>query len=282
MQKLKCIPPILSVLVCVLVLLLLAPGARTLAQIPPSVTPLPTATQPGTGPSPTPEPPTDTPIPPTSTSVPPTNTTVPPTNTSAPPTNTSIPPTAKPKPTQTVAPPTKSPSEPAPTSRPDPNCRSVVKGTVTDAGGQRLTGATVTIEGEGWSRAMLTSDAGRFGFGSLCGGEAALQAALPGGKVGAITVVSLNGKDEFEVNLGIGTAGASVAATITVPTGTAAPAKTPVVSTQTTPATEPGMPTTGFPGWLLVGAALLGAAVLLLTAGMRRLFLAAERTRKQE
>ncbi len=247
--------------------LLLVPN-QAAAQVPPppTKTPLPTATDP-VPPTDTPAPPTNTPIPPTDTSVPPADTAVPPTNTPKPPTNTPRPPAATPKPAEPTA--LEPPAPPQNTPRPDPNCQSTVEGDVTDAAGQEATGATVNIQGEGWSRAMLTNDNGHYGFGGLCAGPATVNATLSNGQTTASKTVSLDGKKHFTVNLSLQQ---SVAATAT---------STATKAAQPTTPSQPSMPGTGFPGWLLVGGALVGV-VLLLSAGVRRVFVILEQSHRQD
>jgi hypothetical protein len=247
--------------------LLLVPN-HAAAQVPPppTKTPLPTATDPAP-PTDTPAPPTNTPIPPTVTTEPPTNTPAPPTNTPRPPADTAVPPTATPKPADPTA--IKPPAPPQNTPRPDPNCQSVVEGDVTDAAGQEATGATVFIQGEGWSRAMLTDDNGHYGFGGLCAGPATVNATLSNGQTTASTTVNLDGKKHFTVNLSLRQSAAATA------TSTATKAAQP-----TTPS-EPSMPATGYPGWLLVGGAVVGV-VLLLSAGVRRAVTILEQSHRQD
>jgi hypothetical protein len=143
----------------------------------------------------------------------------------------------------------------------------VVEGYVLDASGQRAPGATVHIEGAGWSNAMMTDDNGHYGFGGLCAGTATLTAYLLSGQATQPGQVSLNGKDSVRLDLRILPAG--------VATATHAP--TP----QQTPTAEPQMPVTGYSGWLLIGAALLGA-VLLITAGARRALSVQQRPRDRD
>ena len=124
-----------------------------------------------------------------------------------------------------------------------------------DGTGQQATSATVHIQGEGWSNAMMTDDHGHYGFGGLCAGTVTLQAHLLEGETSQTAQTNLNGKDSVRVDLRVQQAGASAV--------TAAPTPQPAV----TP--EPHMPATGYSGLLLVGAALLGA-LLLIIAGTRR------------
>ena len=258
----------IAALSCALVLALLpiAP-ADTMAQPPPTTTAIPPITDvPPTDAPPTDVPPTDVPptdVPPTDvppTDVPPTD--VPPTDvppTDVPPTD--VPPTGVPP---TDVPPTAPPPQasattgPAPTGKPkpQPGCDSTVEGYVLGAGGKRQSGSTVRIGNSGYSNQMMTDDNGRYGFGSLCAGTYNLQATLPGGQLTAIKSVTVTGHDTVHADLSL----AAATGTPTV-TRTVQPAST----------TEPDMPTTGYPGWLLVGGALLGT-LLLLSAGARRLF----------
>jgi cytoskeletal protein RodZ len=220
-----------------------------------------------------PPPPTKTPIsPPSDTPDVPTNTPAPPTNTPAPPTNTPAPPTVTPKPkptnTNTSAPPTVTP-KPAPSAttkppaaapeKPNPACQSAVEGIVRNTAGQPAAGASVQIQGADWSRGILTDDQGRYGFSGLCAGEVTLSAALPGGQPLPAATVSLDGQNQTHVDLGGAGAAATATQTAKTPTPTAQPASTG----------EPGMPATGFPGWLLVGAACLGASLVLSIGTLR-------------
>ena len=284
MQMLKAKPHVTTILTCAALLtalLIISTGSTAHAQVPPpDKTPLPTATQPGSNtpipPTNTPVPPTNTPVPPTNTPIPPTNTPIPPTNTAAPPANTpapvvetSTPPTVAPQPTQPL-PADSPPVQPEEESKPDPNCQSVVKGLVLTEGDQRVAGATITIEGEGWSRRLMSGDAGTYGFGGLCSGPATLVATLPDGALSPAKVVSLNGKDTLQVNLGTDstTAPTPGAPTTENPaTDETASAENPATTTnlvaQAQPTAEPSMPATGFPGWTLIAVALAGGLVLL-------------------
>ena len=114
------------------------------------------------------------------------------------------------------------------------------------------------IEGTDWSQAVLTNDAGQYGFNQLCPGNASLQAFFVDGQVSELAELELNGRDDVQVQL---SALAAEAAAISEP------AATP----------EPEMPATGYTGWLLLGGALL-AAFLLLVAGTRRVMTVRERT----
>jgi hypothetical protein len=139
-------------------------------------------------------------------------------------------------------------------------------GTVFDATGGPALGATVIIEGADWSDAMLTNDAGQYGFSQLCPGKASLQAFLADGQVSQLAELDLNGQDPIQVELSVYSAGA---ATTIAPTP------------QQTPATGPDMPATGNEGWMLLGAALL-AVFLLLVAGTRRAMTVRERNREHD
>ena len=134
-----------------------------------------------------------------------------------------------------------------------------------DATGERTSGATVVIEGEGWSNRMLTDDQGQYGFGGLCAGPATLQAFLPDGQASQSAWINLNGQEIIRLNLSVLSAGAA--------TGVPAP--------QQSPTAEPDMPATGYSGLLLVGAATLGALLLLL-AGTRRALGVRERTKDHD
>lgn len=136
-----------------------------------------------------------------------------------------------------------------------------------NAGGQPVTGATVTIQGEGWSRGIMTDDQGRYGFGGLCAGSAVLQAFLPNGQASAAVSISLTGQNSIQIDLGPAPAETSVP--------TAAPQQTAPPTARPTSASEADMPETGFSGWLLAGGAAM-AALLLLTAGARRTLRARE------
>jgi hypothetical protein len=171
-------------------------------------------------------------------------------------------PTAKPTAKATVAAPQAPPAE----SKPDPNCQSAIEGYVVNAAGKRTAGAPVKVEGEGWSRGMLTGDDGHYGFAGLCAGTATVSAALPGGQTSATATITLDGQNTSEVDLTVSQGGGSQpASTATV----AATATHQAIAAATTP--EPSMPSTGFPGWLLVGMALLGTLVLLLAGTCRAL-----------
>jgi hypothetical protein len=135
---------------------------------------------------------------------------------------------------------------------------------VFDGAGQKATGATVSIQGEGWSNAMMTDDNGHYGFGGLCAGVVTLQAHLQEGQTSQAAQANLNGKDSVQLDLRVRQVGAA--------TVTQAPPPQPTV----TP--EPDMPATGYSGLLLVGAALLGALLLIL-AGTRRALSVEEQSR---
>jgi hypothetical protein len=148
----------------------------------------------------------------------------------------------------------------------------VVKGLVLDAGGQRVAGATVTIEGEGWSRRLMSGDAGTYGFGGLCPGPARLVATLVDGSLTAAETVSLNGKDTIVINLGDQPAAAPTpseppvdSSVVDEAVATAEPVNTSDPAAEA-PSSEASMPTTGFPGWILLAVALIGG-LLSLTIG---------------
>ena len=212
----------------------------------------------------TPDPPTNTPVtpdPPTNTPVtpdPPTSTPV----TPPPPTDTAVPPTPKP---------TKDPRPSGGSEGSNSDCRSRVEGSVVDASGQGLRGATVGIQGEGWSSGTLTNDNGQYGFAGLCAGEATLSATLPDGQPGAAATVSFDGQNFIYLDLGASQGGET---TPTASTGTP-------VAAQQTPVVEADMPATGFSGWLLAGAALL-AALVLVSAGLRRGLQPSQQQRRED
>jgi hypothetical protein len=220
---------------------------------PPPDTPTNTAVVPPT-PTDTPQP-TDTPEP-TNTPIPTSTSTPEPTNTHTAPPTPSIPPTPIPENTKKPKPPQN--------PKPDPNCQSTIGGTVIDRAGQPAQGATVTIEGSGWSNGMLTDDGGNYGFGGLCPGTASLRAFLVNGQTSPAMSVNLDGQNYIQLNLSVSQAGATVPAQSTE-------------AAQQTPTPQPDMPTTGYSGWLLLGGALL-ATLLLLSAGARRLLGAREDT----
>lgn len=232
----------LAVLIGVVLVALFLYGAPSVAAPPPPNTPTNTPEVPPTYTF-TPEPPpptyTFTPEPP------PTNTFTP----QPPPTNTFTPQPPPAKPTNTPRP--TDVTEP----QPNPECQSSVTGVVVNAAGQAVAGASVNIQGQGWSRGMLTNDSGRYGFAGLCPGDATLQAALPGGQTLPSVTVSLDGENNVELNLGT-----QAPATTASPSPTAT-ATRPIA--QDAPDAEPGMPATGFPGWLVIGGALVGALLLL-------------------
>jgi hypothetical protein len=236
--------------------MLLLPPAKLAAQAPPSKTPIDPPTN-----TPT-DPPTTPPTAEPTTEEPPTNTpTDPPTNTPTdPPTNT---PTDPPTNTPTEGP-TKEP-KPKPPSKPDPNCQSLVEGDVLTSAGRHVTGATVSIEGSEFSRAMMTNDNGHYGFGGLCPGQVTLRAATAGGNVGPAVTVELDGKISLQVDLSLPSGGATAPTAGTIPTtqSTSQPTSQP----GTTP--EPSMPSTGYSGLFLAIGAVLGI-LLLLFAGARR------------
>jgi hypothetical protein len=136
-----------------------------------------------------------------------------------------------------------------------------VAGRVLNTAGQGVAGATVTIQGQGWSNGIMTDDQGRYGFAGLCSGTAVLQAFLPNGQASPAVSVSLTGQNSVPLDLGPNLGGTSV-----VPTASGQETAAPTTAAT---ASEAEMPTTGFSGWLLAGGAGL-AALLLLTAGARR------------
>ena len=122
------------------------------------------------------------------------------------------------------------------------------------------------IEGAGWSDAMLTNDGGQYGFEQLCPGLASLQAFLDDGQMSQLAELDLNGRDTVHVELSVASAGA-VATDASTPQQTLTPG--------------PDMPATGHEGWLMLGAALL-AAFLLLVAGTRRVMTVRERNKGRD
>jgi hypothetical protein len=221
---------------------------------PEPTTPTPTPTTPSPTPTPTTPSPTPTPVTPSPTATPMT------------PTPTPTRRTESPTPRYTDTPTSQPPPQPQGTPRPpDPACQSVVEGYVIDASGERTSGATVLIEGEGWSSGMLTDDQGHYGFGGLCAGLATIQAFLPGGQASQSARINLNGQEIIRLNLSVLSAGAATSA----------------ATPQQSPTAEPDMPTTGYSGLLLAGAALLGALLLLL-AGTRRALGVHERTKDHD
>ena len=254
---------VLAILICTSLLAWsLALPAVAFAQEPPTPPPPP----PTRTPTPTPAPPTDTPAP-TDTPVPTdtpllTDTPVPtetPVLTDTPaPTETSLPANTA-VPTPTPAGPEGTPG-PQSTTSPNPDCQSVVEGSVLDASGGPARGATVIIEGADWSDAMLSNDTGQYGFARLCPGLASVQAFLTDGKVSQLAELDLNGRDTIHVELSVASAQAGA--------GESSPEQA------VTPG--PDMPATGNEGWMLLGAALL-AAFLLLVAGARRVMTVRER-----
>ena len=248
-------------ILAVLALWCLSAPCDAFADDPPTAPPAPpTSTY-----TPTPEDPTDTPEPsdtpePTLTSVP-TDTSIPtdtdvPTNTPMP-AQTAVPTETPPGPVETTG--------PQPTSNPNTDCHSAVSGRVFTLSGRPAAGATVLIEGTDWSDAMLTDDAGQYGFNQLCPGKASVQAYLVDGQVSQLAELDLNGRDPVEVALSVAAAGAVVAEATSEPT----------------PTPEPDMPVTGYTGWLLVGGAGL-AAFLLLVAGTRRAITVRQRSRRRD
>jgi len=172
-------------------------------------------------------------------------------------------PSPEPPPQSPDAPPERSAK--ASESRPNPNCQAVVEGDIKDAAGRLVTGATVTLQGEGIERTMMTDDQGHYGFGGLCAGTLTVIATLPGGQESTSGTVEVDGRSNYRLDLGSQSPGASGP----VATATASPEP----DAGQTPTSEPEMPVTGFPGWPLLGVALLGALVLVLS-GARRLFAA--------
>jgi hypothetical protein len=229
---------------------LLGPEGASAQPIPETPTPTPTTPTPTpTTPSPTPTPVTPSPTP-----------------TPVTPSATPTPKTPSPTPRYTNTPTSPSPTQPQKTPQPpDSACQSVVEGYVVDATGERTTGATVVIDGEGWSNSMMTDDQGHYGFGGLCAGPATLQAFLPDGQASQSAWINLDGQEIIRLNLSVLSAGAA----------TSSPAP------QQSPTAEPNMPTTGYSGLLLAGAALLGALLLLL-AGTRRALGVRERTKHHD
>jgi hypothetical protein len=136
---------------------------------------------------------------------------------------------------------------------------------VLNATGSTALGATVVIEGTDWSDAMLTDDAGQYGFSQLCPGKASLRAFLADGQVSQLAELDLNGRDTMQVELSVHSAGAA--------TGASTP--------QQTSTTGPDMPATGNEGWMMLGAGLL-ATFLLLIAGTRRAMTVRERNRERD
>ena len=230
-------------------LLLLVPPSGAAAQVPPTKEPADTPTdEPPTEEPPTEEPPTEEPP------------------TEEPPTE--EPPTEEPP---TEEPPTEEPPERDPNPGPDkpnPDCQSKLEGDVIAADGSKAVGATVKIEGEGLDRSMMTDDQGRFGFGGLCPGTVTLFASLPGGESVYAAAIEVDGKNSYDVNLSAQPEGAGPVTEPTVVVPVQAAGET---SGTETPTAEPAMPTTGTSGWLLAGAAAMGALMLLL-AGARRAF----------
>jgi hypothetical protein len=180
-------------------------------------------------------------------------------------------PTTEPTGEPTAEPPQEPPAQPQP--NPNPDCQSAIEGYVGNAAGKRIAGAPVKVEGEGWVRGMLTGDDGHYGFAGLCAGTGTVSAALPGGQTSAMVTVTLDGHNTSEVDLTVSQGGGSVPTVTTVAAATVTHQAVPAAATP-----EPSMPSTGFPGWLLVGMALLGAVVLLL-GGTCRALVARERDR---
>jgi cytoskeletal protein RodZ len=218
-------------------LLLLTPPSGAVAQVPPTKKPADTPTdEPPTEEPPTEEPPTEEPP-------------------------TEEPPTEEPA---TEEPPTVEPphrAEAPDNDKPNPNCQSTVSGNVIASDGAKAIGATVTLEGEGVSRSMMTDDDGRYGFGGLCPGTLSLVATLPGGGMVHAATIEVDGKNAYDVNLTAQKSGGG---------STSEPAvAVPAQATEVSPTPEPSMPTTGYSGWLLLGGAAMGTLLLIL-AGARR------------
>jgi hypothetical protein len=282
----KKLGPMLATVTCVVTLscamlafwLVFWPGG-TAAQAPPPPPPNTPTNTPITPEQPTntpvtPEQPTNTPVTPEQ----PTNTPVTPeqpTNTPVTPEQPTNTPVTPPAATDTAVPPTPKPtkeSQPSDGSEgTNPDCRSRVEGSVVDASGQGVRGATVTIQGEGWSSGTLTNDNGQYGFAGLCAGTSTLSATLPDGQPGAVATVSFDGQNSVYLDLGVSQ---NSATTPTASTGKPAAA-------QQTPIAEADMPATGFSGWLLAGATLLGA-LLLASAGARRVLFTSEQSRRKD
>ena len=171
------------------------------------------------------------------------------------PTRTNTPVTPPPAGTTHTPQPTKEAQPPS-----SPKCQSSVQGRVFNAAGHLVAGATVTIQGEGWSSGIMTNDEGHYGFGGLCAGTAVLQAFLPNGRTSPPVSVSLTGQNSIQLDL------RPDMGTTSVPTTSA---QQTTVPTARPTSTQAEMPETGFSGWLLAGGAGL-AALLLLSAGARR------------
>ena len=135
-------------------------------------------------------------------------------------------------------------------------------------------GRILSKKGAGWSNRMMVDDWGHYGFGGLCAGTVALRAYLAGGQASLPGQVSVNGKDSFRVDLRTLLAGATAGA---VPTSMGQASAV----AQPSPIAQPNMPAAGHSGWLLVGGALWGA-LLLLTAGARRVLGARSRPRSNQ
>jgi len=149
----------------------------------------------------------------------------------------------------------------------------MVEGYVLGAAGQRVTGATVTIEGPGWSSGIMTDDNGRYGFAGLCAGTATVRAFLAGGQAGPVATLTFSGNNSLRQDLSFATSSTAPAPATQASQGTAQPAPTGTA--------EAGMQVTGYAGWLLAGRAALGA-LLLVSAGGRRALQAYERARSRE
>lgn len=250
-------------LMCAIGMAFLSPVASddSLAQPPPSKTPIIIVTE-----TPT-ETPTVTPTPsitPTPSSTPTSSQTPTPTSTGTSthtptptqtqthtptPTHTSTP-TRTPTSQVTENPPQTATPKPTRTPKPAPNCQSTVEGYVLNMAGQQVAGATVRITSTGSSSQVLTDGGGHYAFGGLCAGSYTLQATLPNGKATQAATANVTGQNTVRLDLRVPAAATS----------------TPV---QSGPTSEPSMPTTGFSGWQLLGGAVLGL-LLLLIAGARR------------
>jgi cytoskeletal protein RodZ len=140
------------------------------------------------------------------------------------------------------------------------HCQSALEGDVTDAAGRRVTGATVSITGDGVDRKILSDDNGHYGFGGLCSGTVSVSAAQPGGQMSPFVNLDLDGKSTFYLNLSMGA----------VAQESPAQPEATELAAQQTPTPEPSMPQTGFSGGLLLSGVALAALLLLLLAGARR------------
>jgi Carboxypeptidase regulatory-like domain len=93
---------------------------------------------------------------------------------------------------------------------------ATIRGTVTDASGAVIPGATVALKGEdtGLSRTATTNAAGVYSFTDLPVGRYRLDATLQGFKAGSVTDITLNVADDREVNFQL--EAGSVSETVTV------------------------------------------------------------------